>query len=68
VTKPLELSLITDRKVDVRRVMVVGTTELVGVFNGCVSRLDRLLREWDVAASYCVEIRFGNLRLHVNLS
>lgn len=63
VTELLKLLLVADRQVDVRRVVVGRATELVGVFESSVCCLDRLLREWEIAAGDGVEVAGGDLQL-----
>ncbi len=41
--------------------MVGRATVLIGVFNGGVTSLNSLLREWDIAARDSVEIVLTNL-------
>lgn len=64
ITQHFEASLVANRQVDVRGVMVSGATELIGVFDGCMSSLHGLLREWDVAARDGVKVSLEVLRLH----
>jgi hypothetical protein len=42
--------LVSDRQMDVGRVMVVGATELIGVFYGGVACLNSLLREGEIGS------------------
>lgn len=59
-----KLMLVANRQVDVGRVVVGRATELIGVFNGSMCRLNSLLREWDVAARDRVQVVLGNLGVH----
>lgn len=63
-TKSHQLLLITNSQVDVGRVVVGRATEGVSVLNGCVSGLNSLLREWEIAARDRVQVGLvGNLQL-----
>lgn len=63
-TKLLELVLVSNGQVDVGRVMVVRATMLVGVLNGGMCCLNRLLRERNVAAGDSVQVSLGWNLLH----
>lgn len=67
-TQALKLLLVPDREMNVAGVMVGRATELIGVFNGSVRRLNSLLREWEIAAGDRVQVVLGNLGLHDVLS
>jgi hypothetical protein len=51
-----QLMLITNGEVNVGRVMISRTAELVGVLDGSMRCLNSLLREWNVATRDGVEI------------
>lgn len=57
--KLLELSSVSNRQVNVAGMVVVGTTELIGVFDASVGGLDRLLRERNVAPRDGVQVSLG---------
>lgn len=67
-TQPFKANLIANRQVDITGMMVGGATKLIGVFKGGVTSLNRLLREWDVAARDCIEIGFADLLLRHDIS
>ena len=56
--KSLKRRGIASRQVNVRRMVVTGTTIFVGIFNGRMACLNSLLREWDIAAGDRVQVRF----------
>lgn len=62
--QPLEMILVSNSQVNVRGVVVLRSTEVIGVLNGSMPGLDGLLRLGNVSARDGVQIRFGNLRLH----
>lgn len=61
-TKSYQLLLITDCQMDVGR-MPFGSraTEGISVLDSCVSGLNTLLREGEIAARDCVQVRVLNL-------
>lgn len=64
-TKLLQLALVLDGEMDVRRMVVRRPTELIGVFDAGMSGLNSLLREWEVAARDAVQVVvIADLRLH----
>lgn len=56
-----EPMLVSDRQMDVGRVIVGRAAKLVGMFQGSVSSLDGLLRERNVAARDGVEVVLGEV-------
>lgn len=58
-TDRLELSDVASSHMDERGVVIDRTAEGVSVFNGGVASLNSLLREWDIAAGDCVQVRLG---------
>jgi hypothetical protein len=52
----VQLLLIANGEVDVRRVVIGRSAVLVGVLNGCMGSLNSLLREWDIAAGDGVQV------------
>ena len=63
-TELRQLVLIAGSQVDVRGVVVGRATVEVSVFNGRMASLNRLLREWEIAARDGVQVVLADLRLH----
>ena len=55
----LELRLISNRKMDVRGMMIAGATIPIRIFDACVAGLYSLLGEGDVAAGNSIQISFS---------
>lgn len=64
ITQHFEASLVANRQMDVRGMVIGGATILVGMFNGGVGSLNGLLREWDIAARNGIQVSFEVLQLH----
>lgn len=63
-TNQLEVRLIASGQGDVRGVTIDGATIKICMFKRGVTGLNCLLREREIAAGNCVEIRLSDLQLH----
>lgn len=61
VTQGFKLRFVANRQMDVGGMIVGRATVEIGVFNGGVTGLNSLLREWDVAARDGVQVRLGSV-------
>lgn len=54
-----ESLLVSNRQVEIGGVVVGWATVCVGVLDSSMPGLDGLLREWEIAAGDCVQVRLG---------